>query len=229
MKKEKTFFYEMQEVYLNIFSFLLMLLLIILTFIVIHIFNIEFILDNHTVILILILLIPYFVFHEILHSLGYVINGAKFKNITYGIHLEKSILCCSCKQRVDKKNILWSLLYPFLFIGVLTYIIGLIFNLKVLTVLSIANLAGCSGDLIMFFAFLKIKDFEFFEYDNPLAFGIVTNENLENKRFPGLKMINEKKVKQTLDKKISISKTSIIFFIIYLIILLLDVFLFKNI
>ena len=84
-----------------------------------------------------------------------------------------------------------------------------------LIMLSIANFTGCAGDLVMFYSFLKIKDFKFFEYDNPIAFGLTTTENLKVKKLPGLKLFEEKNFKQTIDKKLSISKTSIIYFIAY--------------
>ena len=74
----------------------------------------------------------------------------------------------------------------------------------------------------MFFAFLKIKDFEFFEYDNPMAFGLITKEKLDNKKLVGLKLYNEKNMTQTIDKKITISKTSAILILGYLLLLIID-------
>ena len=224
MKEEKTYFYEMKTIPVNVIG-----ILIIIPFIIIAVLvrsgdikaDLEMIFDSKYALLFA-LLIPYLILHELLHSLAYVLNGAKFKNITYGAHLEKGILCCSCKQLITKKNILWSLMYPFLFIGIVTFIIGLIFHLPILVTLSIFNISGCGGDLAMFIAFLKIKNFKFFEYDNPMAFGIVTSENLDNKKLFGLKQIKEDKVVQTIDKKVTISKTSIIIFIIVLILILID-------
>ena len=225
MEKEKTYLYEMKVGTLNIVSLIFFAVLVLITILIIVLSGNVLKLSDSDMTIVFILLVPYLVIHEILHSIGYVVNGANFKNITYGVHLEKSILCCSCKQGINKKNILWSLMYPFLFIGVITYIIGLVFNLPILIVLSIANITGCSGDIIMFLDFLKIKKFRFFEYDNPLAFGIITSENLENKKLFGLKMIEEKSVTQTIDKKINISKPSFILFAIYLAFILIDIFL----
>ena len=222
MKKENTYFYEMKPVLLNVLSFVLLFIMLLITYLIIFIFNLKFSFTNIDYIVILVLFIPYFIFHEILHSIGYVVNGAKFKNITYGMHLEKGILCCSCKEVINKKNIMWSLMYPFLFIGVLTYIIGIIFNIPTLILLSITNISGCTGDLIMFIDFYKFKDIKFFEYDNPLAFGIITNEDINNKKMYGLKRIEENNFEQTIDKKITISKTSIIFLVIYFILFLIN-------
>ena len=119
---------------------------------------------------------------------------------------------------------MWSLVYPLLFIGIITYIIGIIYKIDILVILSIINISGCSGDLIMFFAFLKLKKFKFFEYDNPLAFGITTEEDMENKKMPCLNRIEEDDFKQTVDKKVSVSKTSVVIMILYAILCLINIF-----
>ena len=48
--------------------------------------------------------IPYIILHELVHSISYVVHGASVKKITYGIHLEKGIMCCLCKQNIKKKK-----------------------------------------------------------------------------------------------------------------------------
>lgn len=219
--KEKHYLYEMKSLPLNIISIIIFILLIILTYFLLPINKIN-IINDFDFSITLILLVPYFILHEILHSIGYVLLGAKFKNITYGMHLEKGILCCSCKQLIYKKNILVSLLFPFIIIGIVTYIIGTIIHNKVLIYLSIANITGCSGDLLMFYHFMKLKNFKFFEYDNPMAFGIISEGNLDNKELFGLKRRDDEKIVQTTSKKITISKTSIIILIIYFLVCLLN-------
>lgn len=216
--QEKKYFYEMDSVALNVISIVLLVIILVITKII---YGLDISRTNYNIGLIL--LIPYLVLHEILHSVAYVVNGAKFNRITYGIHLEKGILCCSCKQEVKKHNILWSLMYPFLFIGVITYIIGVIYKIDILVMLSIVNISGCSGDLIMFFNFLGLKNFKFFEYDNPLGFGIVTEENMEKKKMFALKRIEEDNFKQTVSKKVSVSKTSIVVLILYFALCLISI------
>lgn len=162
------------------------------------------------------LMLPYFILHEIIHSLSYVVNGADFKNITYGCHLEKSILCCLCKQNITKKNILISLLAPLIIIGILTLAISLIFKAEILFCLSILNIAGCSGDIIMFYHLNKIKNFEFSEYDNPIAFGLYGNKDLENKKMFGLKYLgSQEKLERNDFKKIDIDVKNIVFLILF--------------
>lgn len=212
-QERKYYVYEMNGVTLQIISVIFLIIMLFITF---FFFN-EITMTDKDFELIFLLIIPYLILHELLHSLAYVINGAKFKNITYGAHLEKGILCCLCKQNISKRNILISLLFPFVIIGVITYIIGILTNNTVLIWLSILNISGCSADLIMFLDLLKLKDFEYSEYDNPMAFGLYTTKNLSKTKLFGLKYIGEtKSLEKNNMKKISISKTNIILFIIFI-------------
>ena len=166
--------------------------------------------------IIIVLYIPYLILHEQLHSLAYVIYGADFKNITFGAHLEKGVLCCLCKQRINKKNILHSLLYPFIIIGVLTLVIGLIVNYPVLVILSLINIAGCSGDLVMFYHLSKLNDFEFSEYDDPIAFGLYTKNDFSKLNMFGLDYVGKKARLERKDlRKVVISKPSIVMLVVF--------------
>ncbi len=163
-------------------------------------------------------MIPYFCLHEVFHSIGYVLMGADFKNITYGAHIEKGVLCCLCKQNISKNNILVSLLFPFFWLGVVTLIVGYIFNLYPLVLLSLMNIAGCAGDFIMFFWLSQIKDFEFSEYDSPIAFGLNSKNDLSKKKMFGLDFVEEtNKLERTIGKKITISKPSIIYILLFMV------------
>ena len=208
--KKKYYLFEMNAVGLNIISIVILVLMFMLTFAIIDSFRLNA-LDPA---IMLLLLIPYLCFHEVLHSIGYVLCGADFKRITYGAHIEKGVLCCLCKQNVNKRCIMVSLLFPFVFIGVVTYIIGIIINNPILILLSIFNISGCSGDLLMFFYFIPLKNFEYAEYDNPIAFGLYSSDDLSKKKLFGLKYVGtEDKLNQTVDKKVDISKVSIIYFV----------------
>lgn len=213
---KKYYKFKLNITTLNIFSFIILLIFIL---------PLMIIMDKMTPmesLLSWILIIPYNFLHEIFHSISYVIHGAKFKNVTYGIHLEKGVLCCLCKQNINKANILFSLLYPFFFLGILTLVVGCAFDIKLLIFLSILNITGCSGDLLMFYHLLKIKDFEYTEGDDPTSFYLYTKEDLSKKRLRGLKNCGiVDNIERTIDKKIVVSKTSAIVFICILIIILL--------
>lgn len=207
---KKYYLYEMNTTTLNILSIVLLIFLFILS----DILGFDNLLSGKDFYFACILLIPYLCLHELLHGFSYYLHGAKLNNIFFGAHLEKGILCCLCKQNVSKKCILISLIYPFVFIGVITYILGIYFNLRILIILSIFNISGCSGDLIMFFSFLGLKDFEYSEYDNPTAFGLYSNKDLSNKKLFSLKYVGCKdELEITNKKRIIVSKTSWIYFI----------------
>lgn len=219
MKKEtvkdnkKYYIFKMNMPVLNVFSFVLLGI-----FIVIGMFIYKDFWKDYTGNLLMmgIFLLAYFgymVLHELLHAFSYRIHGAKGKNITFGVHLEKSVLCCLCKQDISKKNICISLLYPFFFIGIVTYVIGAIFKIPMLFLLSIFNIGGCIGDIIMFLFIARLpKDIKYAEFDDPTSFAILSSEDLSNKNPFGLNFIEKKdKIEQKDMKKIRISKTSYIF------------------
>jgi hypothetical protein len=218
--KKKYYLFEMNMIALNAISIIIFIGMMLLSSFLMK--GVHF--DGLTMGLFIIILIPYLCFHEVLHSIGYIITGADPKRITFGAHLEKGVLCCLCKQNVSKKSILVSLLFPFVWIGVITYIIGIVFNLPILVGLSVMNISGCSGDLLMFFNFLFIKNFEYAEYDSPVAFGLYSSDDLSKKKLIGLNYVETKdKLEQNDLKKISITKTSVIILIALVLLGILDI------
>ncbi len=222
--RRKYYLFKMNTVLLNVFSIIL-IILVCLIFYLIYGNNSLSILSNNLD-AVIILYLPYLMFHELLHSLAYVIYGANFKNITYGAHLEKGVLCCLCKQNISKNNILHSLLYPFIFIGILTLILGIIINNSLLVILSLINISGCSGDLIMFYHLRKLNDFEFSEYNNPIAFALYTKKDFSKLKMFGLDFVE---VKTSIDRsdlrKIVISKSSIIILVLFYLLMFSAMFL----
>lgn len=178
-------------------------------------------------ILFYILYFLYMALHELIHGIGYFLSGTKKENITYGMALEKGICYCLTKTPINKKGILFSITLPFITIGVITLIISIIFKLPMLGLLSIFNISGCSGDLVMFFFFLtKEKDIMYKEIDDPTKFVIISNNELKSTKWLGLKLLEsgdyaEDKFKTTDHKRVVISTFSKIFMIISLIICIL--------
>ena len=215
--EKKYYLFELDGLWLQGLSIVILVLMLILTgFLYDGMF-----MNSNDLILVFAVIIPYLLLHELLHSLAYVLNGADYKNITYGVHLEKGIMCCLCKQNISKRNILISLLFPFIFIGVITYIVGILTDNLVLIWLSIFNISGCSGDLMMFWGLAKINNFEYSEYDNPMAFGIYTDEDLSKRNLLALRYIGSADKLDRHDmKKIKISKISIIFILIFLLLVM---------
>lgn len=213
----------MNTVFLNVFSIILLLLAGLAFYLIYGVNSIE--IFNNNILLVMFLYVPYLTLHEVLHSISYCLYGANFKNITYGAYLEKGVLCCLCKQNINKRNILHSLLYPFFFIGIVTLFIGIYFNIPVLVILSLSNIAGCSGDFLMFYHLVKLKDFEFSEYNNPIAFGLYTKNDFSKLKMFGLDYVSKKSKLERSDlKKIRISKMSILIFILFYLLLFLTLF-----
>lgn len=218
MKKKKYYLYEMD---INILNIGCILLLIIFIGIGLIIYPKSFydVLNNYSFLWFITIYFGYMFLHELFHSLAYVIYGADFKNIVYGICLEKGVLCCLCKQNISKNNIMHSLMYPLLFIGVVTFIVAYIFKLPLLFILSIFNISGCIGDIIMFFFIKKLdSDIEFSEFDNPVAFAIYSSKDLSHEKHFGLKYKGASlKIDRNDLRKVYISKMSIIFCIVLLV------------
>ena len=172
----KAYIYKFNLGMANLFSIVILVLLIVLTYFITGEFPIRYYPFLMTT------MILYFILHEILHGIGYMISGAKPKNVYFGIALEKGILYCLCRQEVKKKCILTSLQMPFTVIGLITYIVGIIIKNDLLTFLSIANLVGASMDLVMFFYIARIKNVRYSETDANDEFVLITDEDLTKKK-----------------------------------------------
>ena len=219
--KKKYYLFEMDANILNIMSVVLFIFILIISFIL----DKNLLIDSFNItnyFLTLLLMLGYLCTHELLHSLAYVIYGAKYKNISYGVALEKGVLYCLCKQNITKKNILHSLMYPLFFIGIITYIIALIYKMPTLFLLSIMNIAGSIGDIIMFIFIYKLKDIEFSEYDSVLGFAIYSEKDLSKLKPFGLKYKETKeKLKRTNNRKVNITYKSLIILIVLIILSLI--------
>ena len=222
-KNKKVYVYKMNMLTANILCILIVLIFWLLT----SYLGITLLDKNTNYFVLFILIILYLMLHEFLHGVGYFLGGTRRKNITYGIELEKGIFYAMAYQELSKKNILISLQMPFMVIGVITYIIGMIFNIPLLVLLSIVNISGASMDLAMFIYFLRLpKDFKYSESGNPDEFVVISHEDLTNKKSIFLNQIEVKDYKkEDFDfkdfKKIKITKTSIIILILFILLGLL--------
>ena len=224
--KKKYYIYQMNIKLINVLSLIISFILCVLL-VILYRGRVDTLLNNGLS-LAMVFLIPYFCLHEVFHSIAYVLHGASFNKITYGAHIEKGILCCLCKQNITKKNILISLLYPFIFLVLLAFLIGYYFDLYFLVLLAVMNISGCAGDFIMFYHFVKLKNYEFSEFDDPISFGLYTSDDLSKKKFKGLSFIKESSNLERKDfKKITISKPSIIYMLLLSILGLANYFLDK--
>ena len=227
MKKndqKKFYVFQMKMFPLNIFSFILLIFMVVITYFINNDFfnsSINYVISTFNYFFPLIFL--FLVIHEILHSLGYCIYGADFKKVLYGIQLEKGVFYCLCKQNINRKTVLNSLFFPLFYIGIVTYILGLIFYEPYLTWLSILNISGCSGDIIMFIFISRLnKDIEFTEMDDSTSFALISNYDVNKVNHFGLEYKGSfDDVKRSNYKKITISKMSYIVMALLLILFIL--------
>ena len=215
---KKAYVYKMNLVPANVLSIVIFIITLFPTFF----FRINLYDTGVNTFILFILLLLYLWFHEVLHGIGYIIGGTKRKNVKYGICLEKGILYCMAYQELTKKNILISLQMPFMVIGVITYIIGIIFNLPLLVLLSSVNISGASMDLVMFYYIAKLpKDTIYSESGKNDEFVLISSEDLTIRKSIFLKIVDVKdyRVEDYIFDKISkfeITKKSIVIIVLFL-------------
>ncbi len=217
----KYYRYSMNMLKLNIFCVILMLFV----FFLIGYMGIFSYLDFRC----LILYFFWMFLHEFIHGIGFYVSGAKHKNIVYGANLEKGIFYCMCKEKISKRGIMVSLFFPFIFIGVITLIIGLIIDNPILTILSLLNIAGCAGDIAMIISFVKLPSFSYVDLDDCTGFVLVSKNDLSKYKLFGMDLVESgsySKLGHASDyKKFTISKLSWIVFGLLVLALLITIFL----
>lgn len=214
----KYYKYSMNMLFLNIFS----LCLFIPFYIIILFMGYGSFLDLRC----LVLYFFWMFLHEFLHGVGFSLSGVNHNKIVYGAALEKGIFYCMCKDRISKKGIIVSLLFPFTLIGVFTLIIGMVLNIPVLVILSFFNIAGCAGDLAMFFSFLRLPSFDYCDLDDCTGFILVSDNDLSKYKLFGLNLIESgdysSSIKASDYRKFTISKLSWLLFGVMVIFLIIS-------
>ena len=217
MKKQelKYYKYKIKLGVGNIFASIILILLLILLYFTFD--NYYFNLTYNKVLI----MIGYFILHELLHYIGYLINkNVKNKDLCLGMCLEKGVMYCRCTNEISRTAVMISLLAPFTVTGIISLIISYIFDMPFLAFLSVSNMAGSYFDILMFIQMLKMpKDIKFAEYDECDAYYIISNKDLTNIKTKGISLvktesINKDKLKSKNNKKREISIFSIIILII---------------
>lgn len=219
---KKYYKFEMNLKFLNIFTFILFFgSYIILKILGYDIWNNTF---NFNL---LIYIFAWFILHEIIHGIGFLLFGKNnSKNIVFGIELEKGIFYCMCKQVINKLNIIAALILPLITIGFITLLIGILFNSNLLILLSILNIAGASGDIMMTIAIIKMRNIEYLDTDDTTSFYILSEDDISNKKYLGLNIVDNGIYDPNIIKakdytRIKVTKISWYVIIILIIIMLL--------
>ena len=206
----KYFTYKLDLMMLNIFACVSIVILTIITYIFTG--SVDFITEINLFSFLMVFI--WLGLHEILHGVGFLSLGkVKFKNVVFGVELEKGIFYCMCKEEVSKLNIIVAILFPFILIGVVPYIIGLIISNNLLVFLAIFNIAGSVADVIMGIDIMMMpNDIKYLDLDDCSSFTILSKNSLNKKKY--FLIILEKfgkyndSIKAKDYKKIVISKAS---------------------
>ena len=185
---------------------------------------------NFNILSFFIIMFLWLILHEGLHGMGFALfKEVDKRNITFGMFLEKGVFYCMCKQKIDKKIILTSLLFPVTIIGVITLIMGMIVNSFLLVYLSILNIVSSIGDIVMTIYFLRAPDdIIYLDLDDCTSFSVISKKDISNIRVLGIKLdevldYNEKTMKSTDFRKVVISKWSLVMLIIIFILMFINI------
>jgi Protein of unknown function (DUF3267). len=184
---KKYFRFEMDLKFLNIFA----IILFFVCFGILYIFKYD-LWNNMYNMNIFIYMLILFMLHEIIHGIGFALLGKKdLKKIVFGIELEKGIFYCMCKQKISKANILLALILPLIVLGFILLAVGIIINSYILMFLAVVNISGAAGDIVMTIAIFKMRNIEYLDTDDTTGFYILSENNMSDKKYLGLKIIEE--------------------------------------
>lgn len=221
----KYYTYKMNMLVLNVFSVVLLILMVILTYLLCG--NLDFIEDINLISIVCIILWVFL--HEILHSIGFISLGKVHrKNVVFGIELEKGIFYCMCKQEISKINIIISLLFPLVLIGFITYFLGLYFNNNLLILLSVFNISGAVGDIAMLIDIIRMpNDIKYLDLDDTTSFTILSKSDLSKNKYISIldkKGTYNERIKAKDYTKLKISNVSKVFIILFIFISIIALF-----
>lgn len=219
---KKYYKYELNMIIANILS----IVMFIVPIIILTILKFDFYSSNSG--LFLLELILYFIIHELLHGLGFLIFAKNKKNIKFGITLEKGVLFAACQEKINKKAALISIALPLVVLTFITFPIGILFKLPNLVSLSILNFGGAIGDILMFILISRApSDVLYIDYNTDIGCYLISENNLENYTSFGFKLTeygneSDKRIDESI-KRLYVSKTSAIILGVLIIISILEI------
>lgn len=219
---KKYYKYELNMLIANILS----IVMFIVPIIILAILKFDFYSSNSG--LFLLELILYFIIHELLHGLGFLIFAKNKKNIKFGITLEKGVLFAACQEKINKKAALISIALPLVVLTFITFPIGILFKLPNLVSLSILNFGGAIGDILMFILISRApSDVLYIDYNTDIGCYLILENNLENYTSFGFKLTeygneSDKRIDESI-KRLYVSKTSAIILGVLIIISILEI------
>ena len=219
--------YQLDMIILNILAILLFVIMMVVVYFVGYDFSD---ITDYNLLVLFILMFVWLMVHEVIHGIGFALfKEVNKKNIVFGMALEKGVFYCMCKQKISKKVIFTSLLFPVTIIGIITMILGIIINNGMLVYLSIFNIVGSIGDIVMSIYFCRCpNDVSYLDLDDCTGFTVLSKNDLGNIDIPGIKLVdsgiyNSKKMVAKDKRRLVISKLSWIVLIIIFILILINI------
>lgn len=97
--------------------------------------------------------------HEALHYCGFVLlNGVDQRDVEFRFNRETMSPCVICKVNTTVIRYKIAALLPFIFLGILPFVYGLLKPDPTVFVVSVFNITACVGDLILFFLLLRLDN-----------------------------------------------------------------------
>lgn len=224
--KLKFYTYKLDMNILNIFAIVLFVIVGLLVYLIEYQDNYVI---NYKFSSFFILMFIWLIIHELLHGLAFLLfKEVKKSAITFGMFLEKGVFYCMCKQKITKKVILTSLLFPVTIIGFITLIIGMVINNYELVFLSILNIVSSIGDIIMTIYFIKAPpDIVYLDLDDCTSFTVLSSQALDHLKVPGIILdkkgdYQEKEMVPQNFKKLTISKASYVLLLVVFIFIIIN-------
>ena len=222
----KYYTYQLDMKVLNVLAIILFIVIMI----VISLIGFDYgDIGKYNILWLIILMFAWLLLHEVLHGIGFgLFKEVDKSNIVFGMALEKGVFYCMCKQKISKKVIFTSLLFPVTIIGIITMIIGIIINNGLLVYLSMVNIVGSIGDIVMSIYFSKCgDDVIYLDLDDCTSFTVLSKRELDNIRVPGIKLYSsglyDSKMVACDRRRLVISKESWIVLIIILGLILVNI------
>lgn len=219
LMKEKYYKFEVDMKFMNILAMVSFIPVILLCIVFSEFFSKTFTSDIYYLYLVGLML--YFLLHEICHGIGYSIFAKNKKNIKYGIALEKGVLYALCQERISKKGIIVSLLFPVIFLTIIPIIIGVIFGFPTLILYALLNLIGAVADITMCLLIIKLpSDIEYIDYNSDIGAYFISKTDIKDTKIKGFKCVSsgihdESLIDKSI-KRFTITKKSIPYILIFI-------------
>lgn len=135
--------------------------------------------SNISYFLVFFLILIYTAIHEGLHGIAFALNTKKWECIKYGILLEKGVFYAACQTPIEKKGIIFSLLFPTIILTFIPLPFAIYFHIDLLTICALYNFIGAIGDLMMTYFIIKLpKDIKYIDYDITVGATFISEDDL---------------------------------------------------